>query len=209
MKYQNDSIPFLFSGKLGNIVGRVIKGKQFISPLPRPRKSKPTNRELESRRNFALAIRFLKHVVPVLKKYDDPTGRSGFHKALSHLMRHAIQGTHPEQRINFSQLILGEGILQNPRTYQVGSPAKGLLEFSWTHELRRSGSKSDRIFVLVYNEATHHFKFELNGPERRERQFLMDVSSFSGKQIEVWFGFSSATDSLASSSIYAGSIKVL
>jgi Family of unknown function (DUF6266) len=209
MKYQDNSIPFLFSGKLGNIVGRVINGKQFISKLPSPRKSKPSTRELEIRRNFTIAIQFLKNAVPVLKKYDGLAGKSGFNKAVSHLMRHAIQGTHPDQRINFSQVILGEGTLHNPRTYHVGSPAKGLLKFGWTYEMKRRISKSNTIFVLVYNEATHQFKYELSGPERRERQLLMDVSCFSGKQIEVWFGFSSASGALVSNSVYAGSINVL
>jgi hypothetical protein len=208
MKYQDNSIPFLFSGKFGNMVGRVINGKQFISQLPSPRKSKPSTRELEIRRNFTIAIQFLKHAVPVLKKYDELNGKKGFNKAVSHLMRHAIQGTHPDQRINFSEVILGEGILPNPRTYYVESPAKGLLEFSWSYE-RRSRSKSDRIFVLVYNEQKHQFKYELSGPELRERQFLMDVSCFIGHQVEVWFGFSAASGTLVSSSVYAGSVNVL
>ena len=185
-----------------------INGKQFISKLPSPRKNKPTPRELELRQNFTIAIQFLKHVVPVLMKYNEP-GKSGFNKAVSHLMRHAIQGTHPDQRINFSQVILGEGILHNPRTYHVESPARGIVEFSWTYEMIRRISKSDRIFVLVYSEATHQFQYELSGAERRERQFLMDVSRFSGQHIEIWFGFSSATGALVSSSVYAGSINVL
>jgi len=210
MKYQDNSFPFLFSGKIGNVVGRVINGKQYISKLPSPRKSKPTIRELEIRRKFAMAIRFLKQAVPVLKKYNELNGKSGFNKAVSHLIRHAIQGTHPDQRIDFSQVILGEGILHNPRSYHMRSSAKGLLEFGWTCEMmKRSRSKSDRIFVLVYNEATHQYKYELSGPERRERQFLMNVSRFSGQQIQVWFGFASASGALVSNSVYAGSIKVL
>jgi hypothetical protein len=210
MKVQDNIFPFLFSGKIGDCYGRIVNGKQVIVKKRSPRKSKPTTRELTARRNFAIASQFLKHIVPVVQKYDEPNGKSGFHKAMSHILRNAIRGRHPDQRIDYSQVDLGKGSLPNPGTYQVESPAKGLLEFTWTLEMmKRKLSKSDRIFVVTYCKTMHEFRSELSGPERRERQFLMDVSCFSGQQIEVWFGFSSASGALVSSSVYAGSIPVL
>jgi hypothetical protein len=210
MKIQNNPFPFLISGKFGDVVGRVVNGKQFFSKKARPRKVKPTNAVLAARRKFSIAIRFLKPIIPILRKYDEPTQRKGFNKAISLMIRHAIHGQHPDQQIDFSQVILGEGALPNPGTCHVESPAKGLLEFDWSLEMmKRNLSKSDRIFTIAYCENQHKFRYELSGAERRERQFLMDVSCFSGQQIEVYFGFASSNGALVSTSIYAGSLNVL
>ena len=210
MIIKDNQFPFLFSGKFGNFYGRVVNGKQLIAQNPGPRKGKPSTRELETRRNFAIATRFVKPLAPLLKKYNERNGRKGYNKATSHIIRHAIQGRHPDQRIDFSQVILGEGPLPNPKTYHVESPAKGLLEFTWSLELsRRNQSKNDQIFTVAYCEMMHEFRYESLGPERGERQFLMNVSGFSGKQVEVYFGFASSTGLLVSTSIYAGSINVL
>lgn len=207
---QDNLFPLLVSGKIGNIVARVINGKQFISKMPRPRTGKPSIRELQVRRNFTLAGHFLKKLVPVLRKYDEPKYHKGYNKAMSHLLRNAIKGNHPDQRIDFSQVILGNGALPNPETYYVESPAKGLLEFSWSMEMMKyKQSKFDRIFTVAYCETKREFSYELSGAERREPKFLMDVSCFSGQKIEVWFGFESFDASLVSTSIYAGSINVL
>jgi hypothetical protein len=207
---KDNPFPFLISGTIGDLVGRVINGKQFFSRRPRPRRGKPTSRELAIRSKFSIAMRFLKPILPILRKYDEQPGRKGFHKATSHIIRHAIKGEHPNQRIDYSQVILGEGSLSNPKTYHVSSPAKGLLEFTWSHEIARRGvAKSDRIFTVVYCENLNAFRFELYGPERREKQFLMDVSGLSGQRAEVYFGFQSYDRSFVSTSIYAGSIPIL
>ena len=210
MKIQDDQFPFLFSGKFGDYYGRVFKGKQLIVKKRSPRKSELSTRELEIRRNMAIVTRFLKLLGPVLKKYNEPNGNSGYHKAMSYIIRNAIQGRYPDQRIDFSRVILGNGNLPNPVTYHVYSPAKGLLEFTWSLEImKRRISKADRIFALAYCETTHEFRYEPSGAERRDRQFLMDVSCFSGKKIEVYFGFASPAGAQISTSIYAGSINVL
>lgn len=210
MKIQDDQFPFLFSGKFGDLYGRVVNGKQLIVKKRGSRKSEPNNRELEIRLNMAIVTRFLKLLAPVLKKYNEPTGIPGYHKAMSYNIRNALQGRHPDQRIDFSRVILGKGKLPNPVTHHVESPAKGLLEFIWSLEImKRRISKADRIFAVAYCEATHEFRYEPSGTERRERHFLMDVSCFSGQQIEVYFGFVSPTGVLKSTSVYAGSIQVL
>lgn len=207
---QNNPFPFLVSGKVGDLVGRVINGKQFFSKMPRRRKGKPTAPELGARRKFYIAIRFLKPILPILRKYDEPTRRKGFNKATSLVIRHAIVGQHPDQRIDYSRVVLGEGNLPNPKTYQVESPAKGLLEIVWSPELIKRGvTKSDRIFVVVYCETMHEFRYQPYGAERRECQFQMDVSNFSGQRTEVYFGFASFDGSLVSTSIYAGSVNIL
>ena len=207
---QNDPFPFLVSGKVGDLVGRVINGKQFFSKMPRRRKGKPTALELGARRKFSIAVRFLKPILPILRKYDEPTLRKGFNKATSLVIRHAIVGQHPDQRIDYSRVVLGEGNLANPKTYQVESPAKGLLEIGWSLELVKRGvTKSDRIFVVVYCEAMHAFRYQPYGAERRERHFQMDVSNFRGQRTEVYFGFASFDGSLVSTSIYAGSVNIL
>ena len=207
---KDNQFPFLISGKIGNLVGRVINGKQYFSKPPVRRKRNPTDAELGIRRKFAIAIRFLKPIVPILRKYDELTGKKGYNKATSHIIRQAIQGEYPNYRIDYDRVVLGEGSLPNPRTFQVESPAKGLLEFTWSMELVKRGvSKSDRIFTVAYCEARHEFQYQPSGAERRDRKFLMDVSCFSGKQVHVWFGFASPNGALVSTSVYTGSITVL
>jgi Family of unknown function (DUF6266) len=150
MKIQDNQLPFLVSGKFGDMVGRVINGKQFFSKKAKPRKGKPSVRQLGSRRNFAIAQRFVKPIIPLIKKYDETLGRKGYNKAISHIMRHAIKGAHPNQRLNSSDVILGEGSLPNPEKYNVESPAKGLLEFTWSMErMKRSISKSDKLVIVA------------------------------------------------------------
>src|ERR1700722_4163417 len=122
MKIQDKSFPFQFSGKFGDYVGRVVNGKQQIYKQTEPKKHKLSIRELNARHKMAITSQFLKHMVPILQRYDEPNGKSGFHKAISHIMRHAIQGGFPNQRIDFSQVILGKGSLSNPKTYYVESP---------------------------------------------------------------------------------------
>ena len=84
---QDNPFPFLVSGKIGDLVGRVINGKQFFSKMPGPRKGKPTIGELGMRRKFSIAIRFLKPIIPILRKYDEPNPKKGFHKATSLIIR--------------------------------------------------------------------------------------------------------------------------
>ena len=44
MQIKNHQFPFLVSGKFGDVVGRVVNGKQFFSKLPSTKKRKPTMR---------------------------------------------------------------------------------------------------------------------------------------------------------------------
>ncbi len=52
MKIQNYQIPFLVRGKFGDVVGRVVNGKQFFSKLPTRKKRKATTGELQARQSF-------------------------------------------------------------------------------------------------------------------------------------------------------------
>ncbi len=210
MKVQDNQLPFLVSGKFGDVIGRVVNGKQYFSKKRGLRRSEPSIRELEIRRNMAIATGFIKPILPLIRKYDKPNGEKGYHKAMSQILRNAMQGRHPDQRIDYGKVVLGEGNIPNPEKYHVESAAKGLLEFSWSWEkMKRGVGKSDSLFVLVYSESTQQFRYELDGPERREKFFLMNVACFSKQRIEVWFGFASPNSLLVSTSIYAGSINIL
>jgi hypothetical protein len=215
MKDSIPQFPFLFSGRIGDIVGRIVNGKQVIAKRPGPRKGKPTTRQLQVQNNFSLVFKFLRPIIPLFRaKYNEP-GRTGFNKAQSYVLRHALLNTQPFQRIDYSKVVLGEGLLPNPKQYRVDSYAKGLLEFNWSMESRKMTSKTDRIFVAAYCEELNMWTYILDGPERREGEYLMDVALFSGKTLEVYFGFASAGsiissffNPLVSTSIYAGSINV-
>jgi hypothetical protein len=210
MAIQKKNFPFLISGKIGDMYGRVVNGKQFFSKMPRPSKKKPSIYQQETRSNLIITTGFMRPILPIIRKYDEPGGRKGFNKAFSHIMRHAIEGQHPNQRINCCKVVLGEGTLPNPDNHHVDSTEKGLLEFIWTMErMKRGISKSDRIFVVAYNESKQEFQYVSSGAERREKYFQMEASRFSGQQVHVWFGFSSPSSANVSTSIYTGLIKVL
>jgi hypothetical protein len=51
--------------------------------------------------------------------------------------------------------------------------------------------------------------YTLNGPNRSSGQAMLDVSQFSGKNVETWLGFISADGKEIANSLYTGQVAVL
>jgi hypothetical protein len=201
-----------FRGKVGNMVGSTWKGIEVVKSKPARRKGKFTADQLQQQAKFALMVRFLQPLTPLLDQaYNSGAVQmSGFNKALSFNILNAVTGEYPAFKVDYQRVILGQGKLSNADSPKAASTAAGKLSVAWADNTGSgSAQASDTAFVAVYCEELNRWAFSQNAAVRTAGTLSLDVASFSGKVTQTWFGFVSAKGKQVSTSLFAGEVTVL
>ena len=104
-----------FVGKVGSVIGSSWKGIPYIKAAHKARTKTVSTAEKGNRNKFAMAQRWLKHVLEFVRigfKGYTPTVE-GFLAAKSLLLRNSFEGVKPDIFINPALVKLGHGTLAN------------------------------------------------------------------------------------------------
>jgi Family of unknown function (DUF6266) len=201
-----------FSGKVGTVVGSTWRGLWVMKGLITKKRGKSGPALLEQQAKFTLMIKLLRPLSSLVSQtYDTlPAEMTGINKAFSDNIKNAIIGIYPAFTVDYTKLSLSKGALPNADSPTAASTVAGKITFTWTDN---SGSgdalATDMAFVAVFNEALNRWIFKQNIAARNAGTYTLDVTAFSGKPVQTYFGFISADGSSVSDSLFTGQVNAL
>jgi Family of unknown function (DUF6266) len=201
-----------FSGRVGPAVGSSWKGIDVIRSRPPRKRRRSTEGQLSQMERMKLVSEFVAPLTGLLNKTygGGLVNMSAFNKALSYNMRNAVDGNHPEFRINFARVVLGTGDLLNPELSASVSEATGQIRFIWKdNSLEGSARSTDQAFAAIYCRENDAWQSRSAGAQRNAGSYTLDITAFSGKAVHAYIGFLSAGGKFVSTSQYAGLVNIL
>jgi Family of unknown function (DUF6266) len=200
-----------FSGKVGAVVGYVLRGQAVMRGLPNKRKWGSSQAQQQQQAKFALMHDFLRTLLPFLNiTYNSVAVQmTGFNKAFSYNVKNAITGTHPGLKIDYSKVMVGMGDMPVELSPTVKASPEGMITFSWTNgSALVSARPTDQAFVAIYCEEKKIWIYELNPASRKMGSCTIKTTQFKGKEIQTYIGFISNDGQSASDSLYTGSVQL-
>jgi len=200
-------------GRLGNHVGRRVKGKNIISMRPAKSSKPPTQLQYDQRLKFGLFASWLKHVVPVLdigfKEYDSEM--SAYNAAVAYNMKNALTGVTPNFNINYQMAKFSLGQLRKPTNVMASTAAGGEVEYEWTSVIGQNNSAAnDQIGLVVYNVTKKEFVTLMNAALRSAEAYTLQLPlDWVDDTVHSWILAVSANGKVVSDSAYIGQNIVL
>ncbi len=131
-KYENGILGG-FNGKVGNVVGSTWKGISYMKAKPNKGNRKTSEKQMIQRAKFLFATNFIQPLNPIIqigfRKLD--IHKSPKNAAMSDLLNYAITGDYPSFGIDFRNLKLSKGSLENPEDYSIELQENRVV-FNWT-----------------------------------------------------------------------------
>ncbi len=201
-----------FNGKVGAVIGSHWKGKAVMRGKSTAKRAKSSALQLEQQAKFTLMVNFLQAIVDFLNiSYKKAAVQmSGFNKAISANIQFAITGTYPDFAVDYPKIQLSKGSLPGFTAPTAASTVAGKLAFTWTDNSNIIGAlNSDMVYVAAYNEEQKHWILNDAAAARNAGTFVLDLTGYSGKQVQTYIGLLSADGKKASASMYTGVVTVL
>lgn len=199
-----------FEGTVGTVVGGNWRGVEYMRSKSKKRRTTLTEAQLQQQAKFKLVSKFTQRLNDLLtlgfREYA--VKMTGVNYALSSILQTAITGTYPDFKIDYSKVLLTKGNLPAAKKPAAVAEANGILRFNWTNNAGKLQSKvNDQAILVAYcpelNDAEYVF-----GPAREAGTGTLDVSEFSGKLVQTWISFMSASGRLMAESTYTGEVTI-
>jgi hypothetical protein len=199
-----------FEGKVGTVVGGRWKGIDYMRHKGRKSNKPPTQSQLEQRARFALLTSFIHKLSRLfMKSFKEVPEMTGINAALSYNYQHALTGVYPSFAIDFSKVLISQGILENGILPSANPTGNGVLTFGWTDNTGIGlANADDKAVMVIYCPETKQALYK-TGAGRNSGTDTLNAANFTGKTVETWLTFASAGEKEYSSSIYTGQVVVV
>ncbi len=201
-----------FSGGIGNAVGSLWKGigcmRSYAAKISNPR----TDLQQDHRQKIAVTMKFLRPLTQFLnigfKNYTDKM--TAINAAMSYNYHNALQGTYPDNTIDYHNVLIARGPLTPALNQEVVSTVAGTVIFTWDDNSDEAdASPLDKSLLVVYNQEKNQAVYFNGLTDRAElTQSVTVPNSFTGDQVHCYLGFITADGKLLSNSRYAGVVTV-
>ncbi len=162
-----------------------------------------------SRYKFQLKTMLMAKFMKPLEDFIDQLNRVSFKKILKQNVRNCYGCDSPKLQIDYSKLIITQGILPLAPGITVSSPKEGKLLFKWTDDSGIGKSRADdQVFVAIYSRKAKKWIFNPNAGQRSRGYCRIDVKWFNNKRLQTYIGFVSADGIWVSDSYYVGEVNV-
>jgi hypothetical protein len=200
-----------FSGKVGNVVGGSWKGIEYMRSLGSRRTTTGSQKQKEQQLKFALVVRFQQLMANLLARSfkSFAVKMTGSNSALSYNLRNGITGVYPDFVLDYSKILVSRGDIPNAINPAVTAAAGGIINFTWTDNSGVSkAAATDKSILVAYCPEMRQCIYTDMGPDRSVEAGSLNLSAFTGLQVQTWVGFISETGEVATS-IFTGEITVL
>lgn len=201
------------TGRTGNNVGRVVRGKNVFSMRPAKSSTPPTVLQLNQQNKWRLVVQWLRRLGGILNvgfaSYDSEM--SPRNAALSYNLANAVTGVAPNYAIDYGKVVFSRGVLDLPESIAVSAAAGAKLDFSWAAPIGDSNALgTDKATFLVYNPIRDKFVTLKGVILRSALTYSMQLPpDFTGNAVECWLSFGSEDAKLISDSFYVGQVSVI
>jgi Family of unknown function (DUF6266) len=162
-----------------------------------------------SRFKFQLKTILMTKFMKPLEDFMDQLNNASFKTILKQNVRNCYSCDSSKLQIDFSKLVITQGILPLAPGISVCSPKEGKLLFRWTDDSGIGNSRAnDRVFIAIYSRRAKKWVFNLHTGERSKGCCRIDVTWFNSKRLQAYIGFVSADGIWVSDSYYAGEVSV-
>lgn len=199
-----------FTGKVGKTVTYRLNGKWVQREIGISNKP-ATDRQLASRQITAIISKFLSSVREFINVgfvvEAKRARKSANNMATSFNRSNAITGNYPDQRIDFSKVLLSMGKM--PLNSQVKAElTNDGITFSWDTSLTDDGRRwSDQAMLMAYMPEINEAAYLINGARRTVGTDLLRLPIVeSPVLVETYISFISANHKSVSDSIYTGQL---
>ncbi|MGN7205231.1 DUF6266 family protein [Pedobacter sp. SAFR-022] len=210
MGIYNEGILGFFRGKVGRVVGSVVRGVHYMKGLGDVRADNPTQAQLDQRLKFALMTSFLRPLHGLVKT-GFPAGKTGLtslNKAMAANLNEAITGSSPNFSIDYSKFTYSKGNLQKPMGVSIDGAENSRLVYNWENAGASAGT--DQLTLLVYNKTKDLYVLLPNAAPRSATTYTLQLPlDFSDDLVHLWLSFVAADGKDVSDSFYMGSLNVM
>lgn len=178
-----------FSGKVGNVVGRV-RGDRTVIAVYQPEVGNPqTTSQQTQRQKLIVATEYLKGIAPVVKRSMRSLTQygTGWSATIRHILLYAITGTYPNQEVNAASVLISSGNVDLP--YSPSAAADGTtITFTWADNSGLGNAlATDIVCGALYNTDKKVWTYSENIGVRSDRNSTLAApTSWSGDSIEVY-----------------------
>ena len=203
-----------FSGKAGSVIGSNWRDIDYIRGLPKLSGKPASQRQLEQREKFKVAVNFLQQIKPVLNSgfRTQKVGRAtGYNLGLQILLQEAVIGTYPTFEIDYSKVTLSKGGRGPALGPTISSPEPATIELTWASVPNKAIAQPDDVATIVlYSKEMNQFVISDTDVTRAEESWSVVMPGlFSATEIYGWIFFEDRDHKLVSNSAYAGSVVLL
>lgn len=199
-----------FSGKVGNVVGRVRSDRTVIA-VYQPEVSNPqTTSQMAQRQKLAKVTEFLKGAANIVRfsmksltKYG-----TGWSAAIQYNITYAVTGSYPNQEVDPTDVRISAGNIDLP--YSPSATADGTtLSLTWADNTGMGNAlATDVICAAAYNPTKSVWVYNSEIAERNERNGNFVVpTAWTGDNINV-FMYCRRGNTEFSNSSYLGTISL-
>ncbi|MCD0489263.1 DUF6266 family protein [Pedobacter sp. MC2016-14] len=196
-----------FSGKVGTVVGYVLKGQNVMRSLPKKRTGKVSKAELGNRDKMKLLSELSKPLKPFLNMTLTPGARgttyNWYNLYIAYNNPNAVKGEYPKLEIDYQNVVLSRGDLKQPVNVALERVVND-IKISW-EVLDEDKNNNDQTMIAVYFPRIGAAKTILGGNKRKEGFELVELNDKLAKEeMEIYISFVSNDRQKFSDSLYAG-----
>lgn len=198
-----------FSGKAGSVIGSSWRGIYYIKGLQKKITKPRSPLQIEQQRRFALAVKFLRYVKPIVNmgfSNINPGGATGYNMAISHMLQHSIKGKHPDLEIIYPSVFFTRGKLTVPENLKM--EVNGLnLKLSWSTVVDNYRSFiDDQVKILIYRPKSYDYQFSDREITRKQAEGELALDScHKDDTVHVYLYLVKRGSKRWSDSVYMGS----
>lgn len=199
------------SGKMGNIVYYMLNGQSVARSIGRP--GKISERQRANHQAMSVTMSYLKHMVDFINagygSKASGTIKNPFNLATSYNKKHALKGVYPNLSVDYSKVVLSQGILQAPKATTMVKSGKGIA-VSWDPFSDAYCRHDDMVMVMLYHpaEANKGTTTSLYAARRSEGKcFILCPYYDTDQPIEGYIFFKSSDNKAVSDSVYLGNLN--
>ena len=202
--------PFgVLNGKVGNLVSYELLGKN-VTRIAGANNAAASKGQLVCRRELAVVIAFLKPVndfirVGFMQKAAE-LNLYPHNVAVSVNKLNALIGVYPDLAINYSKVLVAQGVLRVAEQIEVVRLADG-IRFTWDAEVQSADERMQTVMLMAYFPALGEAIYSINGAKRHVgTELLLLDEELINEGMELYISFISVPDNNVSDSVYAGKL---
>ena len=200
-----------FSGKVGPVVGGNWRGIQYMRSLPTRKKNGSISAAQQLQRNkFGVVTKLLQPLREMLNlTYAEQGSNLGFGRAVSYNLKHGLTVSGEAVQPNYPQLVLAQGVLPTVTLQQAASVTNQTLLVQWANNAGAGkASAEDATVIAVVCSNPLLSRYWLGDATREDGSQSLNLSSFSGTTVYVYFTLLAANSKIAANSMYLGSFPI-
>lgn len=194
-----------FSGRVGPLVGGTWRGIPYIRFYPETIRDAKTPKQVAQRGKFALAVDFVKHVLPYVRVgyRDDEVKASAYNRALSYISKYGIEGEAGEFVLNYENIYVSHGLLTAIEEAQVCIEGN-MAHFTWVDNSGVGSARpSDVAMPMVWNVTKGVGTWDTDGTTRKSGAMdLKVVESWVNDDCVAYLGFRSTSGDAVANSLH-------